>query len=69
VVLKTQEGRLIGHMARDATSVSGRERFAVTAEQKKQRKEKKREKQKQRELKQKVRQSGAASPKTRSSRR
>ena len=54
VVLDTQKGRLIGHIARDSTAIPARERFAVTAEHKKQRQEKKREKQKQRELKQKA---------------
>ena len=54
VVLETQKGRLIGHIARDSTAIPARERFAVTAEHKKQRQEKKREKQKQREAKQKA---------------
>jgi hypothetical protein len=62
VVLNTQEGRLIGHMARDSTSIAARERFEVTAEHKKQRKEKKREKQKQRELKQKALRTKTAIP-------
>ena len=54
LVLDTQKGRLIGHIARDSTAIPARERFAVTAEHKKQRQEKKREKQKQRELRQKA---------------
>jgi hypothetical protein len=54
VVLDTQKGRLIGHIARDSTAIPARERFAVTAEHKKQRQEKKRAKQKHRELKQKA---------------
>jgi hypothetical protein len=54
MVLNTQKGRLIGHIARDSTAIPARERFAVTAEHKKQRQAKKREKQKQRELKQKA---------------
>jgi hypothetical protein len=62
VVLKTQKGRLIGHVARDSTAIPARERFAVTAEHKKQRKEKKREKQKQREAKQKALRNKTAIP-------
>ena len=62
VVLKTQEGRLIGHIARDSTAIPARERFAVTAEHKKQRNEKKREKQKQREAKQKALRTKTAIP-------
>ena len=62
VVLKTQEGRLIGHIARDSTAIPARERFVVTAEHKKQRKEKKKEKQKQRELKQKALRTKTAIP-------
>ena len=62
VVLKTQEGRLIGHIARDSTAIPARERFAVTPEHKKQRQEKKREKQKQRELRQKALRNKTAIP-------
>jgi hypothetical protein len=62
VVLDTQKGRLIGHIARDSTAIPARERFAVTAEHKKQRQEKKREKQKQRELKQKALRNKTAIP-------
>ncbi len=62
VVLKTQEGRLIGHIARDSTAIAARERFAVTPEHKKQRQEKKREKQKQRDLKQKALRTKTAMP-------
>jgi hypothetical protein len=62
VVLDTQKDRLIGHIARDSTAIPARERFAVTAEHKKQRQEKKREKQKQRELKQKALRNKTAIP-------
>ena len=62
VVLDTQKGRLIGHIARDSTAIAARERFPVTAEHKKQRQEKKREKQKQRELKQKALRTKTALP-------
>jgi hypothetical protein len=62
VVLETQKGRLIGHIARDSTAIPARERFAVTAEHKKQRQEKKREQQKQRELKQKALRNKTAIP-------
>ena len=34
VVLDTQKGRLIGHIARDSTAIAARERFPVTAAQK-----------------------------------
>jgi Transposase DDE domain len=47
---------------RDSTAIPARERFAVTAEHKKQRQEKKREKQKQRELKQKALRTKTAIP-------
>ena len=62
VILNTQKGRLIGHIARDSTAIPARERFPVTAEHKKQRQEKKREKQQQRELKRKALRNKTAIP-------
>ncbi len=62
VVVKALKDRLIEHIARDSTALPARERFAVTAEHKKQRKEKKEEKRKQKELTQKALRNKTAKP-------
>jgi hypothetical protein len=62
VVVKALKDRLIGHIARDSTAIEGRERFAVTAEHRKQRKERKEEKRKQKELTQKALRNKTAKP-------
>jgi hypothetical protein len=61
-VVKTQKGRLIGHIARDSTAIPARERFPITAEHKKQRQQQKEEKRKQRELTQKALRNKTAKP-------
>ncbi len=60
--IKTKRRRNVFDIARDSTAIPARERFAVTAEHKKQRQEKKREKQKQRECKQKALRNKTAIP-------
>jgi hypothetical protein len=62
VIAKVMKDRIVGHIARDSTALPARERFAVTAEHKKQRQERKEEKRKQKELTQKALRNKTAKP-------